>query len=523
MKKYPSIFDDALAPVTPGPSSSNTCGPSRITRVARQIFGSKPEKLIVELSTKGNLVVSYYGMRTDMAFLNGALGRSCTHPRFTLAFADAAREGIILESHFRDDLPGYPTHLAMITLRSADGTAMTFSSVSVGGGAFLIDGIDGCPVSIEGDCHELLVFTDELDPEQAGAMLCRAKALPGFNDASWHRGPKGGILQVKTDRAVEENAAQTLCKLPGGRFWRKVSPELEVVSSATRTPPFETSQQFVDYVNQNNISLWQAAVDYELAISGWTQEEILARIADRWDVIEESIQGGFREDKDMQGIVPAHAPQVRQAFQSGKLIPLGAIDYGAPVSLAIMEHSNCSGIITCIPTGGSSGVVPGALYGAAHSLGKSKEELLQALLVAGLMGTFMEPTKYLGALGCQAEIGCAAGMAAAGLITLMEGTAEQACSAAVMSIQSLTGLLCDKIGGLVQVPCLSRNMTAVSIATTCANAVMAGMEPLIPLEETIAAMLRSGGAIRDGGINRMGASCTPTACRLSTEYRSRKQ
>jgi L-serine dehydratase len=212
---------------------------------------------------------------------------------------------------------------------------------------------------------------------------------------------------------------------------------------------------------------------------------------------------------------------VRDAFGSGKLIPMGMVDVGAPISLSIMEYSNCSGVITCIPTGGSSGVVPGALCGAAKTMGKSEEDLIRALLVAGLMGTFMEPTKYLGALGCQAEVGCAAGMAAAGLVALLDGNARQACTAAVMSIQSLMGLLCDKIGGLVQVPCLSRNMTAVAIAGTCANATMAGVEALVPLEETIASMLRSGGAIRDNGINRMGACWTATGCRLAAEQKAR--
>ena len=83
--------------------------------------------------------------------------------------------------------------------------------------------------------------------------------------------------------------------------------------------------------------------------------------------------------------------------------------------------------------------------------------------------------------------------------------------------------MCDKIGGLVQVPCLSRNMTAVSIAATCANATMAGVEALVPLEETVASMLKSGGAIRDNGINRMGACWTATGCRLAEEQKKRNK
>lgn len=523
MKKYPSIFNDALAPVTPGPSSSNTCGPSRIARVCRQIFGKQPKKLTVDISTKGNLIISYLGMRTDMAFLNGALGRTCTDERFTHAFEDAKNAGLEMESRFLDELPGIPTHMAILTMEDETGSCMHFQSVSVGGGAFLIEKIDGCPVKIEGDNEELFVFTDLLSDEQIEHLKTEAAKLPGFNDVSWAAGENFGILNVKTDTPVEPSSADALTSLPGCRFWRSCGPELDVVSSASRKPPFETTAEMIAYAHETGLPLWKLAVEYEMALSGWSEEKVMETAASRWAVIVNSIRGGFKPGNDMNGIVQACAPGVRDAFQSGNLIPLGAVDIGAPISLSIMEYSNCSGVITCIPTGGSSGVVPGALCGAAKTMGKTEEDVIHALLVAGLMGTFMEPTKYLGALGCQAEIGCAAGMAAAGLISLLEGSPEQACTAAVMTIQSLMGLLCDKIGGLVQVPCLSRNMTAVSIAATCANATMAGMEALVPLEEIIEAMLQSGSALRAGGINRMGSCGTATGCRLAAEQKARNE
>ena len=523
MKKYASIFNDALAPVTPGPSSSNTCGPSRIARVCRQLFGKQPKKLTVDISTKGNLIISYLGMRTDMAFLNGTLGRTCTHERFIHAFEDAKEAGIEMESRFREDLPGFPTHMAILTLTDGADETMVFKSASVGGGAFLIEAVNGCPVKIEGDHEELLIFTDLLDDDKLEAMKAEAAKLPGFNDVTWASGDGFGILNVTTDTAVAAEAADALAAMPGGRFWRAAGPELDVVTSASRKPPFETTAEMVEYAEKTGLPLWKIAVQYEMALSGWSEEKVMEMAASRWQTIVESIKGGFKAGNDMNGIVPAVAPRVRDAFGSGNLIPMGMVDVGAPVSLSIMEYSNCSGVITCIPTGGSSGVVPGALCGAAKVMGKSEDDVIKALLVCGLMGTFMEPTKYLGALGCQAEIGCAAGMAAGGLVAMLGGDAKQACCATVMAIQSLMGLLCDKIGGLVQVPCLSRNMTAVAIASTCANATMAGVESLVPLEETIASMLKSGGVIRDNGINRMGACWTATGCRLAEEQKARNK
>lgn len=523
MKKQPSIFNDALAPVSPGPSSSNTCGPSRIARVGRQLFGKQPEKLMVEISTKGNLILSFLGMRTDMAFLNGALGRTCTHERFTHAYEDAKAEGLEMEYYFREELPGFPTHMALLTFVGKDGERMTFKSASVGGGAFCIDEINGCPVWIEGDHEETLLFTDLLTENEVEALKREVEKLPGFNGASWAAGKDFGILDVKTDTPVSNILVAGLLALPKVRYIRAAGPEHDVVSSASRRPSFETTAEMIDYAEKTGDPLWKIATAYESSISGWSEEKVLEHARSRWNIIKTSIEGGFRDGNDMNGIVPACAPDVKKAFESGKLIPLGAIDLGAPVALSIMEYSNCSGIITCIPTGGSSGVVPGAIYGAATVMGKSEEDMVHALLVAGLLGVFMEPTKYLGALGCQAEIGCAAGMAAAGLVSLLDGTAKQACTAAVMSLQSLSGIICDKIAGLVQVPCLSRNMTAVSIAATSANATMAGMESLVSVEETIDYMIKIGSFLRDNGINRMGACATATGCRLAKEQKARDE
>lgn len=523
MKKYPSIFNDTLAPVTPGPSSSNTCGPSRIARVCRQLFGRKPVKLIIEISTKGNLILSFLGMRTDIAFLNGALGRPCTHPRFANALEDAKAEGLEMEYHFREELPGFPTHMAVVSLVDEQGERMTFTGASVGGGAFSIDKVDGCPVLIEGDQEELLLFTDPLTEDGIEVIRREAAKLPGYNTSAWAAGDGFGILEVKTDTPAPVRMTDALLALPGVRFYRTARPELDVVSSAARKPLFQTSQEMIDYGEKAGLPLWRLAVLYEASISGWDEQRVMETARTRWEVIQDSIRGGFRPGNDMNGIVSACAPAVRDAFSGGRLIPLGAVDIGAPIALAIMEYSNCSGIVTCIPTGGSSGVVPGAICGGAAAMGKSDEEMIRALLAAGLMGIFMEPTKYLGALGCQAEIGCAAGMAAAGLVSLAGGTPRQACTAAVMSIQSLMGVVCDKIAGLVQVPCLSRNMTAVAIAATAANAAMAGMEALVPLEETVDSMIRIGAVLRDQGVNRMGACATPAGCRLAREQRARNE
>lgn len=169
---------------------------------------------------------------------------------------------------------------------------------------------------------------------------------------------------------------------------------------------------------------------------------------------------------------------------------------GAPYALRIMEDSNASGTIVCIPTGGSAGIVPGAIYGAAKTLGKGRDETVKALLVAGLMGVFMYRTRYNGNIGCQAEIGCATGMAAGGLV-------------------------CDAVCATVQVPCFIRNMSGTAIAMMCANVAMAGLDALMPIEEIAETMTVLGERMVEHNCNYHGCCDTPTAKKLEEEQEKR--
>lgn len=111
-----------------------------------------------------------------------------------------------------------------------------------------------------------------------------------------------------------------------------------------------------------------------------------------------------------------------------------------------MEYSNSMGVIVCIPTGGSSGIVPGVLYGAGQAMGLDDEKMVEGLLAAGMIGAIMaRETNFSGAWGCQAEVTSGCALATGGLIHLLGGTPQQCCDGASMSLQSLLGLVCDPI------------------------------------------------------------------------------
>lgn len=141
------------------------------------------------------------------------------------------------------------------------------------------------------------------------------------------------------------------------------------------------------------------------------------------------------------------------------------------------------------------GVLVGLLI-IGERLGKSETEQENALLVAGLIGAFYYPTHYTGAIGCQAEIGVAVSMASAALCSMMTDDPDTIHCAASLGGQVLMGLLCNPIEGYVQVPCIVRNMAAVPTAVTCANAALAGMDHIVPLDDVVALMLAVGEKIR---------------------------
>jgi L-serine dehydratase len=270
------------------------------------------------------------------------------------------------------------------------------------------------------------------------------------------------------------------------------------------------------YVDEQKIDLWQAAIDYEISLSGWSQDEVWAYAEKLLDISLASIEGGMNEGLEFKGIVKPMGSKLARDFLEKPLLPMGIMNYAVPAALAVMEHSNAHGIIVCMPTGGSSGIIPGVIYAVGREGNVSKTEKIKALLVAGLVGSFMFETNYSGEIGCQAEVGCSTAMAAAALTHFMAPDTETCCNSASLAIQSLLGLICDPVAGLVQIPCMIRNMTAVAIATVVANVSVCGFQAVIPLDEMIDSILKVGTKIRF--MEEYGASGTPTGCRLANQY-----
>lgn len=185
-------------------------------------------------------------------------------------------------------------------------------------------------------------------------------------------------------------------------------------------------------------------------------------------------------------------------------------------ALAVLETNASMGRIVAAPTAGSAGVVPAVLLGLGRHRGLTDEKLHAGLLAAAAVGYLIARNASVSGAegGCQAEIGSAAAMAAAAAVEIAGGTPAQALAAASSALMSLMGLVCDPVGGLVEVPCQKRNATAATTALVCAQIALSGTENLVGFDETVAAMDAVGRALpfelRESALG--GIAAAPAAC-----------
>ena len=163
-------------------------------------------------------------------------------------------------------------------------------------------------------------------------------------------------------------------------------------------------------------------------------------------------------------------------------------------AMAVNEENARMGRIVAAPTAGSAGTLPGALIGVADELMLPDEQLVAPLILSAGIGQIISKSMFIAGStgGCQAEIGSSAAMAAAAVTELLGGNARQAVHAAAQALMNTIGLVCDPVGGYVEVPCVSRNAFYSVHAVSAAQLALAGVESFIPPDEVVGAMASVG-------------------------------
>ena len=268
------------------------------------------------------------------------------------------------------------------------------------------------------------------------------------------------------------------------------------------------------------ISLAQLALETEASDQGRTVDDIRAALKRALDVMRSAVtQGMTGEHFSASGLVGGDAAKLR----TGPDGPLAGTPFRDILAraLAVQEINAAMGVIVAAPTAGGAGVLPAVLTGLAHARGIDDSAVVSALAVAGLIGAVIAERASLSGAegGCQAETGSAAAMAAGSATEMLGGTPAQVGHATALALQGTLGLVCDPLGGLVELPCVFRNATGSAIALTGIELAMAGVEFKIPVDEVIDVMGEIGRTmdVRYRETAGGGLAATPTGRRLAKE------
>lgn len=236
----------------------------------------------------------------------------------------------------------------------------------------------------------------------------------------------------------------------------------------------------------------EAILNEEFELGGAEREALLEKMRSRLHEMRDSIQRGLESDKPSRtGMVGWNAKQLWNA-QDKLDAPL--LKRVQAYAMAVNEENARMGRIVAAPTAGSAGTLPGALIGVADHLALGDEALIMPLILAAGIGQVISKSMFIAGStgGCQAEIGSSAAMAAAAVCELLGGGAKPSIHAATMALMNTIGLVCDPVGGYVEVPCVSRNAFYSVHAISSAQLALAGLESVIPPDEVVGAMASVG-------------------------------
>lgn len=493
-----SLFNDVLGPVMHGPSSSHTAAGLRIGAAARDLLGDEPASAVISFDPQGSYGRVYADQGSDLAFAAGIMGWDMTDDRFSQALEHAAAHGPQIA--FRQAPIPWDDHPNAVTLDlgSKSGRKLSVSARSVGGGAIEIVRIDNLEVLSTGRAHDLFVLVEPRAAEEVRTRLAERTDLlskPNRFDSA-HSGPV--MIQAGLSAAPDASDLDSLRIQPGVMKLLTLAP---LFFPARGGPLFSSGREMADLAETRGWTLGRAALEYEAALLGLPLEEIILEMERRYSIMESSVRLGLENPEQASGmkLLSPTADKVFRAEAEKRLALGGPQTRAAARALAVMHVNGSMGLVCAAPTGGSAGALPGVLTTLAEDLGFERDRVIKAMFAAGGVGlVFLMSGRTFAAetAGCQVEIGAAGAMAAAAVIEAAGGSAGQALDAAAIALQNTMGSVCDLVRGRVEIPCHTRNAAAAASAFVCADLILGGYENPISFDDSAAASLEVGRALK---------------------------
>lgn len=257
---------------------------------------------------------------------------------------------------------------------------------------------------------------------------------------------------------------------------------------------FAKLSEIVEVAKKQNLLFWEVILQEDVRERNCTPEESFCKMQGMLTAMKQADEAYNPNLKSMSGMAGGDGLKLEKYRQSGKGFMGDFLSNVMEKAVKMAESNACMKRIVAAPTAGSCGVIPAVLLSYEKINQTEEQKLVQALFVAAGIGEVLATSASISGAegGCQAEIGSAAAMAAGALAFLEGGDNETILHAAALALKNMLGLTCDPVAGLVEVPCIKRNVFGAVNAVTATQMAMAGIRSAVEPDEVIDSMRRIG-------------------------------
>lgn len=278
---------------------------------------------------------------------------------------------------------------------------------------------------------------------------------------------------------------------------------------------YHSINDLVELCHKNNAQIWQVIMMDNAHERMVSEDKIFENMRVMYKAMKTADNNYDKSLKSPSRMAGGDGELMYQYNKSGRNICGDFVGMVMEKALKMGESNACMRRIVAAPTAGSCGVIPAVFISYETYFKALEDDMVKALLIASGIGAVIAENAYIAGAsgGCQAEIGSASAMAAAGLTFLQGGDSMQIVNSSALALKSMLGLACDPVCGLVEVPCIKRNVAGAMNAITAAQMSMAGIKSVISPDEVIDSMQRIGAAMPSSlkETAREGLAITPTA------------
>ncbi|WP_449278757.1 L-serine ammonia-lyase [Leucobacter sp. GX24907] len=362
---------------------------------------------------------------------------------------------------------------------------------------------------------------ESLDPDLVPELIARVKesrelALGGeqrvrfdydadvkLDGRKWLPGHPNGMTLTVYDRTGGVLLSRDYYSIGGGFVLSAEELDTPPADHGVAEPlPFADADELLRHCREQGLSIAEVMLVNERVRRD--ESEVRDGLLQIWAVMQECVDNGcHRTERLLPGglEVKRRAPELFRRLEAAAESDAGglfAMDWVNLYALAVNEENASGGRVVTAPTNGAAGIIPAVLHYYARFIDDgtaTDDRVFEFLLTAGAVGSLMKRNASISGaeLGCQAEVGSACSMAAAGLCAVLGGSPEQVENAAEIGLEHNLGLTCDPVGGLVQVPCIERNAIASVKAINAARLAMAGDgSHRVTLDQAITTMRQTG-------------------------------